>query len=143
MAGINKAILIGRLGKDPECKPMASGDLVCTFSIATSETWKDKQTGDKREQTEWHKVVAYRGLAQIVSNYLGKGSQVYIEGKIQTRKWQHQDGTDRYSTEIVANQLQMLDGRGQQGQAQAPTSPEQASYQMQAPAQDGADDIPF
>ena len=142
MSGVNKVMLIGRLGKDPECRPMNNGEMVCNFTMATSETWKDKHTGEKRESTEWHKVVVYRGLAKVVSEYLGKGSQVYIEGKLQTRKWQHSDGTDRFTTEIIARELQMLDGR--RADASAPSTPDQASYQMQAPSgQGGADDIPF
>ena len=145
MAGVNKVILIGNLGKDPETRYMNGGDPVCNLTIATSESWKDKHSGEKREQTEWHKVVAYRALAKIMDEYLKKGSKVYIEGKLQTRKWQHTDGTDRYITEIIASQMQMLDGRTPQGQTQAPISPEQASYQMQAPSDTpgGADDIPF
>ncbi|MCI0653803.1 MAG: single-stranded DNA-binding protein [Methylococcaceae bacterium] len=109
--GINKVILIGNLGTDPEVRYMSSGDAVTNVSIATSETWKDKQTGDPREITEWHRVVFFKKLAEIAGEYLRKGSKVYIEGSLRTRKWQGQDGQDRYTTEIVANEMQMLDSR--------------------------------
>jgi single-strand DNA-binding protein len=109
--GVNKVILVGTLGTDPEVKYIPSGDAVCNISIATNESWKDKQTGQMQERTEWHRVVAFRRLAEIMGEYLRKGSQVYIEGKLQTRKWQAQDGQDRYSTEILANEMQMLGGR--------------------------------
>ena len=111
--GVNKVILVGTLGNDPETKYMPSGDAVTNISIATNESWKDKQTGQMQERTEWHRVVAFRRLAEIMGEYLRKGSQVYIEGKLQTRKWQAKDGSDRYSTEIVANEMQMLGGRPQ------------------------------
>ncbi len=110
--GINKVILIGNLGADPEMRYTQSSTAIANLSIATSESWKDKQTGEQREQTEWHRVVCFRRLAEIAGEYLKKGSKVYIEGKLQTRKWQGQDGQDRYTTEIVCNELQMLDGRG-------------------------------
>jgi len=136
MAGVNKVILLGNLGKDPEAKFMQNGDPVCTLTIATSESWKDKATGEKREATEWHRVVAYRALAKIMDDWLHKGSKVYIEGKIRTRKWQDQNGQDRYSTEIIADQMQMLDARGQQSATETPAAP--------APQdQGGHDDIPF
>jgi len=109
--GVNKVILVGTLGTDPEVKYIPSGDAVCNISIATNESWKDKQTGQMQERTEWHRVVAFRRLAEIMGEYLRKGSQVYIEGKLQTRKWQDQNGQDRYSTEILANEMQMLGGR--------------------------------
>ena len=110
--GINKVILVGNLGKDPEVKYTASGAAVTNITVATSETWNDKQTGEKVEKTEWHRVVAFQRLAEIMGEYLRKGSQVYIEGKLQTRKWQDQNGQDRYTTEIVANDMQMLGARG-------------------------------
>ncbi|WP_417663821.1 single-stranded DNA-binding protein [Pseudidiomarina donghaiensis] len=114
--GINKVILIGNLGADPEVRYTQSNTAIANLSIATSETWKDKQTGEPREQTEWHRCVAYRRLAEIAGEYLKKGSKVYVEGRLQTRKWQGQDGVERYTTEIVINDLQMLDGRpGGQG----------------------------
>lgn len=110
--GINKVILIGNLGADPEVRYTQNSTAIANLSIATSESWKDKQTGEQREQTEWHRVVCYRRLAEIAGEYLKKGSKVYIEGKLQTRKWQGQDGVDRYTTEIVCNEMQMLDSRG-------------------------------
>ena len=110
--GINKVILIGNVGQDPEVKYMPSGGAVTNISVATSETWKDKNTGQPQERTEWHRVVFFNRLGEIAGEYLRKGSKVYIEGSLRTRKWQAQDGTDRYTTEIVANELQMLDSRG-------------------------------
>jgi single-strand DNA-binding protein len=114
--GINKVILIGNLGQDPEVRYTQSNTAIANISIATSETWKDKQTGENREQTEWHRCVAYRRLAEICGEYLKKGSKVYVEGRLQTRKWQDKDGVERYTTEIVINDLQMLDGRPGGGQ---------------------------
>lgn len=113
--GVNKVILVGNLGKDPEMKYTASGAAIANITIATSESWNDKQTGEKQEKTEWHRVVFFRRLAEIAGEYLRKGSQVYIEGKLQTRKWQDQNGQDRYTTEIVANEMQMLGSRGGEG----------------------------
>lgn len=110
--GINKVILIGNVGQDPEVKYMPSGGAVTNISLATSETWKDKNTGQPQERTEWHRVVFFNRLGEIAGEYLRKGSKVYVEGALRTRKWQAQDGTDRYSTEIVASEMQMLDGRG-------------------------------
>jgi single-strand DNA-binding protein len=110
--GINKVILVGNLGKDPETRYMPSGKAVTNFSIAASESWKDKQTGEQREQTEWHNIVMYDRLAEIAAEYLRKGSQVYVEGRLRTRKWQDKEGRDRYTTEIIANEMQMLGGRG-------------------------------
>lgn len=112
MAGINKVIILGRLGNEPEMRTMPNGDLVAKISIATSESWTDKQSGEKKELTEWHTVIAFRKLAEIMGQYLKKGSQVYIEGKLRTRKWQHQDGSDRWTTEIIADKLEMLGGNG-------------------------------
>ena len=111
--GINKIILIGNLGKDPELHYMPSGGAVANLTIATSESWKDKQTGEQQDRTEWHRVVMFNRLGEIAGEYLKKGSKVYIEGKLQTRKWQDKDGQDQYTTEIVANEMQMLDTRGQ------------------------------
>lgn len=111
MAGINKAILVGRLGRDPEVRYTPDGTAVANFSIATSEEWKDKDTGDKRERTEWHRIVAFRRLGEVCGEYLSKGRQVYIEGRIQTREWEDKDGNKRYTTEIVASQMQMLGSR--------------------------------
>jgi single-strand DNA-binding protein len=110
--GINKVILIGHLGQDPEVKYMPSGAAVANVSIATTESWKDKNSGEKQDRTEWHKVVFFARLAEIVGEYLRKGSQVYVEGRLQTRKWQDKNGQDRYTTEIVANEMQMLGGKG-------------------------------
>ncbi len=111
MAGVNKAIIIGRLGRDPELRYFQDGTPVANFSVATSEQWTDKQTGEKREKTEWHKIVAFRRLAEICGQYLAKGRQVYIEGRIQTREWEDRDGIKRYTTEIVASNMQMLGSR--------------------------------
>ncbi|WP_010597026.1 single-stranded DNA-binding protein [Rickettsiella massiliensis] len=110
--GINKVILIGNLGADPEVRHMPNGSAVATLNIATSEGWKDKQTGEQQERTEWHRVVLFQRLAEIAGEYLKKGSKVYIEGRLQTRKWQDKTGQDRFTTEIVGNDLQMLDSRG-------------------------------
>ena len=110
--GINKFIIVGNIGQDPEVKYMPSGGAVTNVSIATSETWKDKNTGQPQERTEWHRVVFFNRLGEIAGEYLKKGSKVYVEGSLRTRKWQAQDGTDRYTTEIVASEMQMLDGRG-------------------------------
>lgn len=109
---LNKVMLIGRLGADPEVRYMPSGGAVTTLSLATSRRWKDRQTGERREETEWHRVVLFNRLAEIAGEYLKKGSQAYIEGHIRTRKWQGQDGQDRYTTEIVGNSMNMLDSRG-------------------------------
>jgi len=117
--GINKVILIGNLGADPETRAMPSGTTVANLRIATSENWRDKQTGEQQERTEWHRVAFFGRLAEVAGEYLRKGSQVYIEGSLRTRKWQDKQGNDRYSTEIVGNDLQMLGGRGG-GAASAP-----------------------
>lgn len=121
MRGVNKAIIIGTLGRDPEVRYTAGGSAVANLSVATSEQWKDKNTGEKKEQTEWHRVSIFGKLAEIAGEYLKKGSHVYIEGRIQTRKWQDQNGHDKYTTEIVANAMQMLGGRsgGEQEPAKA------------------------
>lgn len=115
--GVNKVILLGHLGGDPEVRYTQGGDAVATISIATSETWTDKQTGEKREATEWHRVVFFRKLAEIVGQYLTKGSKVYVEGSLKTRKWQDQQGQDRYTTEIRADEMQMLDSKDNTGNA--------------------------
>ena len=119
MSGINKVILIGNLGKDPETRYMPSGKAATNFSIATSERFKDRETGEPQERTEWHRVATFDRLAEIAAEYLKKGSKVYIEGKLRTRKWQDKEGKDRYSTEIIADQMQMLDSRGMGGGAGA------------------------
>ena len=111
MASVNKVILIGNLGKDPETRYMPSGDAICNITLATTDSWKDK-SGEKQERTEWHRVAFFGKLAEIAGEYLKKGSQVYVEGRLQTRKWQDKEGQDRYTTEIVADKMQMLGGRG-------------------------------
>jgi len=151
--GINKVILIGNLGNDPEVRYTAGGAAVANVSIATSESWKDKTTGEQQDRTEWHRVVFFGRLAEIVSEYLRKGSQVYVEGRLQTRKWQDKEGHDRYSTEIVANEMQMLGGRGSGAGSDnyAPSSNEKPPQAAESPAPaPGAgpgdnfdDDIPF
>ena len=115
MASVNKVILIGNLGKDPEVRYMPSGRAVANVSLATKDTWKDKNTGEKQERTEWHNIVFYSPLAEIAGQYLRKGSPVFVEGRLQTRKWQDKNGQDRYTTEIVVNDMQMLGGRGGSG----------------------------
>jgi single-strand DNA-binding protein len=154
--GVNKAIIVGTLGQDPDVKYTASGSPVVNISVATNESWKDKQTGEAQERTEWHRIVIFGKLGEIAAQYLKKGSQAYFEGKIQTRKWQDQSGNDRYSTEIVANEMQMLGGRPSGGDSAVPFNPPAQQQQRQAPAQqstpaapavapvdDGFDDIPF
>ncbi|KYC29341.1 Single-stranded DNA-binding protein [Sterolibacterium denitrificans] len=111
MAAVNKVILIGNLGKDPDVRYMPNGDAVTNITLATTETWKDKASGEKKEATEWHRVVFFRRLAEIAGQYLKKGSQVYVEGSLKTRKWQDKDGQDRYTTEIVADEMKMLGSR--------------------------------
>lgn len=118
MASVNKVILIGNLGKDPETRYMPSGDAICNINVATTDTWKDKASGEKKEQTEWHRVAFFGKLAEIAGQYLKKGSQVYIEGSLRTRKWQDKEGQDRYTTEIRADQMKMLGSR--QGMGEAP-----------------------
>jgi single-strand DNA-binding protein len=113
--GLNKVMIIGNLGNDPDVKYTATGDPVVNLSLATTDSWKDKSTGDLQEKTEWHRVVLFRRLAEIARDYLKKGSQVYIEGRLQTRKWQDKEGHDRYTTEIVGNDMQMLGGRANSG----------------------------
>ncbi len=148
--GINKVILIGNVGKDPETRYMPSGGAVTNITVATSEGWKDKNTGEKQERTEWHRVVFFNKLGEIAGEYLKKGSKVYVEGSLRTRKWQGQDGQDRYTTEIVGNEMQMLDSRGG-GSASfdAPQQQSRSQQQQQAPAaasfpdNDFDDDIPF
>lgn len=143
MRGVNKVILIGNLGRDPEVKIMNSGDSAVNLTIATSDSWKDKKTGENIEKTEWHRVVAFKRLAEIMGEYLKKGSKVYIEGRLQTRKWQGQDGQDKYTTEIVANSMQMLDGKPQAGSSQQANSPKPASTTSQTQTEELDDDIPF
>ena len=151
--GVNKVIIVGNLGQDPEVKYMPSGQAVCNISVATTDSWSDKASGEKQEKTEWHRVVFFRRLAEIAGEYLRKGSQVYIEGRLQTRKWQDQSGVEKYTTEIIANEMQMLGGRGGGGGASgggfdAPTadgSSSSAPVKSAVPstADDFDDDIPF
>jgi single-strand DNA-binding protein len=148
--GVNKVILVGHLGRDPEVRYAPSGQAIANVTIATSDSWKDKNTGEKQEKTEWHRVVFFSRLAEIVGEYLKKGSQVYVEGRLQTRKWQDKEGNDRYTTEIVANEMQMLGSR-QGGGAPAEDFNQDSGYAPQpaaataAPAggNDFDDDIPF
>ena len=130
--GINKVILIGNLGADPEMRYTSGGDAIANLRMATSESWRDKNTGEQQERTEWHRVVCFRRLGEIAGQYLRKGSKVYIEGRLQTRKWQDQSGQDRWSTEIVANDMQMLDGRSDTANFEQP--PEPPPYGDPAPA---------
>jgi len=146
--GINKVILVGNVGNAPEVRQTTEGNAIATLSLATSETWKDKQTGEKQEKTEWHRVVFFRQLAEIVGKYVRKGSTLYIEGSLRTRKWQDQQGIDRYTTEIVANDMQMLDSRSDEERSDN----NEPTYSTQNPMpannqppvlQDFDDDVPF
>jgi single-strand DNA-binding protein len=140
--GINKVIIVGNLGNDPETRYMPSGSAVTNLSVATNESWKDKQTGEQKDRTEWHKVAMFGRLAEIAAEYLRKGSQVYIEGKLRTRKWQDKEGQDRYTTEIVADEMQMLGGRTGGG-APAMNDSSDRSPPPRAAGDDFDDDIPF
>jgi len=147
--GVNKVILVGNLGNDPETKYMPSGDAVTNLSVATSESWKDKQSGEQKDRTEWHRVAMFGRLAESAAEYLRKGSQVYIEGKIRTRKWQDQQGNDKYTTEIIANEMQMLGGRSgagapaMSGSSGPPPAPPQQGGGGSGGSSDFDDDIPF
>jgi len=150
--GVNKVILIGNLGQDPEVKYMPNGNAVANITVATSESWKDKNTGETVDKTEWHRVVFFRRLAEIVGEYLRKGSKIYIEGKLKTRKWQDKNGADHWTTEVIANEMQMLDSKGGEyaGNNQAGSaidnqqSQPSASQSAPVPASDDFDDdIPF
>ncbi len=150
--GVNKVILVGHLGKDPEIRYSPNGGAVANITLATSESWKDKTSGEKQERTEWHRVVFFGRLAEIAGEYLKKGAQIYVEGRLQTRKWQDKEGKDRYSTEIVAGEMQMLGGRegrgmpsepSDAGEAAAPSAGRQSSQPAKTGAQDFDDDIPF
>ena len=134
--GLNKCLIIGRLGNDPSVKYMPTGGAVCNFTVATSESWTDKQTNEKKTETEWHRVVVYQRLAEVCGEYLRKGSKVYLEGKLKTRKWQDQQGVERYTTEIIANEMQMLDGKQDAQQpAQQQRPAQQQPQQRQQPQQ--------
>ena len=146
--GVNRVILVGNCGQDPELKYMPNGGEVTNISVATSESWKDKQTGEKRERTEWHRVVFFNQLAKIAGDYLRKGSQVYIEGALRTRKWQDQSGQERYTTEIIASEMQMLGSRGEAAEkpslAANNVTPENVSGGGQSPIPEDFDDfMPF
>ncbi len=149
--GINKVILIGNLGSDPEVRYMPNGNAVTTLSVATSDSWKDKNTGEQQDRTEWHRVVFFNRLAEIAGEYLKKGSKVYIEGSIRTRKWQDKNGTDRYTTEIVGAEMQMLDAKGGMGGSSAPMPDHHSANQSSSAMPEAEamghdefdDDIPF
>ena len=144
MASVNKVILVGNLGADPETRYMPNGDAVANIRLATTESWKDKASGEKKEITEWHRVVLYRKLGEIAGQYLKKGSAVYIEGRIRTRKWQDKEGQERYTTEIEANEMQMLGGKPAGDSAQSQQKPQQRNAQgAQGGASDESDEIPF
>lgn len=150
MAGINKVILVGNLGKDPEVRYLEGGTAVANFPLATSESYKDR-SGNRVDQTEWHNIVVWRGLAEVAEKYLKKGNQVYIEGKIRTRSWDDKDGNKRYTTEIVADQMTMLGGRREEGMMDSPAAVPTNNQMNQtpqssgpaAPAADEEDDLPF
>jgi single-strand DNA-binding protein len=143
--GVNKVILVGNLGKDPEVRNMPNGNIVANITLATTESWKDKQSGEQQEKTEWHRIVMFRRLGEIAGEYLKKGSQVYIEGKLQTRKWQDNSGNERYTTEIVASEMQMLGGRGggEGVKLSSGSAPTQAASTQSAPTAVAADDDPY
>jgi single-strand DNA-binding protein len=148
MASVNRVILVGNLGADPEQRFLPNGDAVCNIKIATSDQWKDKGTGEKKEATEWHRVVFFRRLAEIAGQYLTKGSSVYVEGSLKTRKWQDKDGSDRYTTEIVGSEMKMLGGKSGDGESMQAPQAERPQAQS-APAkkrptfEDMPDDLPF
>lgn len=139
--GINKVILIGNVGQDPEVKVMPSGGTVANISIATSESWTDKQTGEKVEKTEWHRVIFFKRLAEVVGEYVKKGSKIYVEGRLQTKKWQDNNGNDRYTTEIIANSMQMLDSKSDSAPAQKKEP--KSGYATAEQMEEFDDDIPF
>jgi single-strand DNA-binding protein len=149
MASVNKVIILGNLGRDPEVRFSADGAAVCNIAIATSSSWKDKNSGEKREETEWHKVVFYGRLAEIAGEYLKKGKPVYVEGRLKTRKWQNKEGVDQYTTEVIADSMQLLGGREEGStapapqQRQAPAAQPQTQRQPAANLADMDDDIPF
>jgi single-strand DNA-binding protein len=146
--GVNKVILIGNLGNDPDIRYTASGAAVANISLATAESWRDKETGEQQERTEWHRIVFFGRLAEIVGEYLKKGSQIYVEGRLQTRKWQDKEGNDRYTTEIVANEMQMLGSRAVTSTSDFDQSPPVDETETDKPPKKQADDdfdddIPF
>ena len=146
MAGINKVILVGNLGKDPEVRYLEGGTAVANFPIATSETFKDRTSGERKTNTEWHNIVVWRGLAEIAEKYLKKGSQIYLEGKLRTRQWQDKDGNNRYTTEVVADNLQMLGKKDDSPANNASPTPNTASTTSTPEvdkSNDQVDDLPF
>ena len=141
--GINKVIIVGNLGADPDSRAMPSGNAVTNISVATSESWNDRDTGEKQEKTEWHRVVFFNRLAEIAAQYLKKGSQVYVEGKLQTRKWEDKEGNERWTTEVVANQMQMLGDRMSNDMSNNNASSSQSSSDNDFSTDEFDDDIPF
>jgi len=141
--GINKVIIVGNLGADPDSRAMPSGNAVTNISVATSESWNDRDTGEKQEKTEWHRVVFFNRLAEIAAQYLKKGSQVYVEGKLQTRKWEDKEGNERWTTEIVANQMEMLGDRMSNDMSNDNASSSQSSSDNDFSTDEFDDDIPF
>ena len=150
--GVNKVTLIGNLGNDPEVRYSGNGNAVANISLATAESWRDKDSGEQQERTEWHRIVFFGRLAEIVSEYLHKGSQIYVEGRLQTNKWQDKEGNDRYTTQIVANEMQMLGSRGSastnqesvpQKESTPDSSPKQTQPLAESPVDEVDDDIPF
>lgn len=146
MSGVNKVILVGRLGKDPEVRNLDNGATVANFTVATSESYKDKTTGEKKEITEWHNIVLWRGLAEVAQKYLHKGDMVYIEGKLRTRSWE-KEGVTRYTTEVIADNMTMLSTKGSGGGSSSGYSPAETSsadsYRAHAPVDNSTDDLPF
>lgn len=140
MSSVNKAILIGTLGRDPEVRYMPDGGVVTNLSIATNSSWKDKATGERKTESEWHKLVAYGKLAEIIGEYCKKGKSIYVEGRLKTRKWQDKDGSDRYATEIIVDQMQLLGGRDD---SEPRSDPNKAAPKEQKALVDMDDDIPF
>jgi len=140
--GVNKVIIVGNLGADPDAKSMPSGKMVANFSVATTESWNDRDTGERQEKTEWHRVVFFGRIAEIADQYLKKGSQVYVEGKLQTRKWEDRDGNERWTTEIVGSQLEMLGDRMGSGSSQS-NNMDQSTSKSDFSDDEFDDDIPF
>lgn len=144
MAGVNKVILIGNLGKDPEVRHLENGAVVANFTIATTESYKDRKTGERITQTEWHNIVIWRGLAEVAEKYLKKGSSVYIEGKLRTRSWDDKEGIKRYTTEIIADNMTMLGGKSDSASNPSTTqSTDKTSQSTETPFEDKTDDLPF
>lgn len=147
MASVNKVIIVGNLGRDPETRYMPNGDAVTNIAVATTESWKDKQTGEKKEQTEWHRITFYRKLAEVVGQYLKKGSSIYVEGRLQTRKWIDKEGVERYTTEIISDTMQMLGSGPKKEDDGAPPARQQqraeSKQEYSTPDHFVDDDIPF